>query len=111
MSFVVTKAAVAVANVNYTANASDTHVVVSGLTTTPRTITLPLLSTMKEGQKLEVVDGDGSCNGTGTLTLARQGTDLIGAATSLVKTTPLFKLVLIAYPSLGRYRVETALLT
>ena len=41
----------------------------------PGSFTLPLLSTMTLGQSIYIANG-----GTGPLTLARQGTDLIGAA-------------------------------
>lgn len=73
-------------NSNITIAPSDTFVYVITDTTTARTLTLPLASSVAAGRMYIFKDKDGLTD-TNNITIARQGSDLIDGATSSVMSS------------------------
>lgn len=66
---------------NYVASSSDRVIASSVVLTAPRTVTLPLASSVPNGEEIFVTDFAGAINGANTITIARAGSDTINGST------------------------------
>ena len=74
-------------NANYTVLSTDRYVAQNGTMTAPRTLTLPLASSMNAGQLLIIIDESGTLSATNSLNIVATGGNLInGQASTLLKT-------------------------
>jgi hypothetical protein len=86
LSEVLTNARTQVSDGGYTVLATDRLIAYVALTAA-RAVALPAASTFPTGARLLVVDETGNCSATKTITLNRNGSDLIdGAATAVINT-------------------------
>lgn len=69
-------------NANYTVLSTDRYVAQVGTMTAPRTVTLPLASSMNPGQKLIIADESGTVGTTNSLTITATGGDTIDGSVS-----------------------------
>lgn len=81
-------------NANYTVLSTDRYVAQVGTLTAPRTVTLPLASSVNAGQQLIIIDESGTATTTNTIILARSGSDLIDGSTSATIRTAYGRAVL-----------------
>lgn len=83
-------------NANYTVLSSDRYVAQVGTLTAPRTVTLPLASSVNAGQRLIISDESGSVSSTNFITVQKSGSDLINGASSAIIRTPFATVSLIS---------------
>lgn len=82
-----TLARVSFSNADYTITATkDSVVSQTGTLSAPRTVTLPLASSVPGGTELLIIDQSGTVSSTNTITIVRSGSDTINGATSEVMT-------------------------
>lgn len=79
---------------NVTVVSTDRYVAQIGTMTAPRTVTLPLASSVNAGQQLIIIDESGTVSTTNTLTINRAGADTINNATSGIIRTAYGRAVL-----------------
>lgn len=75
-------------NANYTAVSSDRYVAQIGTMSAPRTVTLPLASSVNPGQLLVIIDESGTVSTSNTINIARSGSDTINNLTSAMIRAP-----------------------